>query len=68
MKVILVNGSPHKEGCTYTALSEEMMLSLGAGGEHLPIWAAFLQRGSLPLHLPVGKDQRIEGDEEERQV
>ena len=22
MKVILVNGSPHKEGCTYTALSE----------------------------------------------
>ena len=22
MKVILVNGSPHKEGCTYTALNE----------------------------------------------
>ena len=22
MKVILVNGSPHKEGCTYTALKE----------------------------------------------
>ena len=22
MKVMLVNGSPHKEGCTYTALSE----------------------------------------------
>ena len=22
MKVLLVNGSPHKEGCTYTALSE----------------------------------------------
>ena len=22
MKVILVNGSPHKEGCTYTALAE----------------------------------------------
>ncbi len=22
MKVVLVNGSPHKEGCTYTALSE----------------------------------------------
>ena len=22
MKVILVNGSPHKQGCTYTALSE----------------------------------------------
>ena len=22
MKVILVNGSPHKSGCTYTALSE----------------------------------------------
>lgn len=22
MKVLLVNGGPHKEGCTYTALSE----------------------------------------------
>ena len=22
MKVMLVNGSPHKEGCTYTALTE----------------------------------------------
>lgn len=22
MKVLLVNGSPHKEGCTFTALSE----------------------------------------------
>ena len=22
MKVILVNGSPHEHGCTYTALSE----------------------------------------------
>ena len=22
MKVILVNGGPHKEGCTYTALKE----------------------------------------------
>ena len=22
MKVLLVNGSPNKEGCTYTALSE----------------------------------------------
>ena len=22
MKVLLVNGSPHKEGCTYTALAE----------------------------------------------
>ena len=22
MKVLMLNGSPHKEGCTYTALSE----------------------------------------------
>ena len=22
MKILLVNGSPHKEGCTYTALTE----------------------------------------------
>lgn len=35
MKVILVNGSPHKEGCTYTALKEvaKILESEGIGTE-----------------------------------
>lgn len=31
MKVLLINGSPHKEGCTYTALSEVAVV-LGKNG------------------------------------
>ena len=31
MKVLLVNGSPHKEGCTYTAL-QEVEKELNAAG------------------------------------
>lgn len=36
MKVLLVNGSPHKEGCTCTALSEtgRILESEGIGTEH----------------------------------
>lgn len=33
MKVLLVNGSPHKEGCTYTALSEVAKTLNGLGIE-----------------------------------
>ena len=33
MKVLLVNGSPHREGCTYTALNECAKTFLGAGIE-----------------------------------
>ena len=31
MKVILVNGSPHEKGCTYTALSEVARVLNGEG-------------------------------------
>ena len=34
MKVLLVNGSPHKDGCTHTALAEaaETLQSCGIDG------------------------------------
>ena len=37
MKVILVNGSPHKDGCTFTALSE-VASSLNAEGVETEIF------------------------------
>lgn len=38
MKVMLVNGSPHKEGCTYTALSEVGKALEGSGIETGTFW------------------------------
>ena len=38
MKVILVNGSPHKEGCTYTALKEVEKELNAAGVETELFW------------------------------
>lgn len=38
MKVLLVNGSPHKEGCTYTALSEVAKTLNGEGIETEIFW------------------------------
>ena len=38
MKVLLVNGSPHKEGCTYTALTEVEKELNAAGVETEMIW------------------------------
>ena len=38
MKVILVNGSPHKEGCTYTALKEVEKELIAEGIETEIIW------------------------------
>ena len=38
MKVILVNGSPHKEGCTYTALREVEKELINSGIETEIIW------------------------------
>lgn len=38
MKVLLVNGSPHKEGCTYTALSEAAKALNEEGIETELIW------------------------------
>jgi multimeric flavodoxin WrbA len=44
MKVLLVNGSPHEKGCTYTAL-EEVAKTLNAGGIETEIF----QIGIKPL-------------------
>ena len=44
MKVLLVNGSPHKEGCTYTALTE-----VAKALEREGIGADFCWIGSKPL-------------------
>ena len=38
MKVLLVNGSPHKEGCTYTALKEVEKELNAAGVETEIFW------------------------------
>lgn len=38
MKVILVNGSPHKKGCTYTALSEAAKILEKAGIDTEIFW------------------------------
>lgn len=38
MKVLLVNGSPHKEGCTYTALSEAAKALNNEGIDTEIIW------------------------------
>ena len=38
MKVLLVNGGPHKEGCTYTALSEVAATLQAAGVETEIVW------------------------------
>ena len=38
MKVLLVNGSPHKEGCTYTALKEVEKELINSGIETEMIW------------------------------
>ena len=44
MKVLLVNGSPHSKGCTYTAL-QEVARTLNENG----IETAFFQIGTKPL-------------------
>ena len=38
MKVLLLNGGPHKEGCTYTALSEVAATLQAAGVETEIVW------------------------------
>lgn len=45
MKVLLVNGSPHAEGCTYTALAE-VASALENGG----VDAEFFHIGTAPVH------------------
>ena len=38
MKVLLLNGSPHENGCTYTALSEVASALNGCGVETELLW------------------------------
>ena len=45
MKVLLLNGSPHEKGCTYTALSEVAAALTADGVEAEILWA-----GSGPHH------------------
>ena len=49
MKVILVNGSPHKEGCTYTALTEVEKELNAAGVETEIFWL-----GTMPISGCLG--------------
>lgn len=49
MKVLLVNGSPHQEGCTYTALSE-----VSAQLEKNGIGSEMLWLGTEPLRSCLG--------------
>ena len=62
MKVLLINGSPHKEGCTYTALKEvaDTLEANGIKTEMMylgvkPIAGRFRRSrsGAFRLHGPV---------------
>ena len=54
MKVLLVNGSPHKEGCTYTALQEVEKELTAAGIETEMFWL-----GTKPISGCLGCGQCI---------
>ena len=49
MKVLLINGSPHKNGCTYTALSE---IAKTLNGEHIDTEIFWI--GSKPIGGCIG--------------
>lgn len=49
MKVLLINGSPHKNGCTYTALSE---IAKAMNGEHIDTEIFWI--GSKPIGGCIG--------------
>ena len=57
MKVLLVNGSPHREGCTYTALCavSEALNQNGIDTDHWQriMMALYLERRSTGQELPV---------------
>lgn len=54
MKVLLVNGSPHKEGCTYTALQEVERELVTAGIETEMVWL-----GTKPISGCIGCGQCV---------
>lgn len=49
MKVMLINGSPHKEGCSYTALEEISRVLAAVGIESEWVWV-----GSRPIAGCIG--------------
>lgn len=49
MKVLMINGSPHKEGCTYTALSEIAAALSSDGVDSEIIWL-----GNTPVQDCIG--------------
>ena len=57
-KILLVNGSPHKEGCTYTALKEIADTLAKEGVDSEIYWI-----GNEPLHgcIACGKCKKSEG-------
>ena len=56
MKVLMINGSPHKEGCTYTALKEieKELIDLGIETEIVHI-------GTAPIRGCIGCDKCANG-------
>ena len=52
MKVLLVNGSPHEEGCTYTALTEAASALEKNGVETEMIW---LGTGEIAGCIEIGR-------------
>ena len=65
MKVLLVNGSPHKNGCTYTALSEVANTLRGEGMETeiLHIGAKPIQGCTACGHCYTGPDRCVFDDD-----
>ncbi len=65
MKVLLVNGSPHKNGCTYTALSEvaNTLREEGMETEILHIGAKPIQGCTACGHCYTGPDRCVFDDD-----
>ena len=57
MKVLLINGSPHEKGCTYTALSL-IAGELNASG----IETEILNVGTKPVGGCIGLDKLVVGN------
>ena len=65
MKVLLINGSPHKNGCTYTALSEvaNTLREEGMETEILHIGAKPIQGCTACGHCYTGPDKCVFDDD-----
>ena len=65
MKVLLINGSPHKSGCTYTALSEveKIPLEEGLEAEIIHIGAKPIQGCTACGHCYTGPDRCVFDDD-----